>query len=130
MTPSRPNITYADSAVITDGHSPTLGQSRRKPMSHDTDTPALDLVRWTFTIDAARRAEIEGYLHDQGADVLVRDGTEFLVTWDEPEEDLAEVIETIWSINGEPFDVIEEGFRRLELHTLHHSEDEPAQEAA
>jgi hypothetical protein len=99
-------------------------------MSHETNTPSLDLIRWAFTIDAARRTEIEGHLADLGADVLVREGTEFLVTWDEPEDDLAEVIEAIWALNGEPFDVVQEEFHRLSLHTLQHCEDEPAQEAA
>jgi hypothetical protein len=99
-------------------------------MSHDTNTPSIDLVRWAFTVDAVHRAEIEGHLVDLGADVLVREGTEFLVTWDEPEDDLTEVIEAIWSLNGEPFDVVQEEFQRLSLDTLQHSEDEPAQEAA
>jgi hypothetical protein len=99
-------------------------------MSHDTTTPSLDLIRWAFTIDAAHRTEIESHLADLGADVLVREGTEFLVTWDEPEDDLAEVIEAIWSLNGEPFDVVQEEFQRLGLHTFQHCEDEPAQEAA
>ncbi|MGP0069091.1 MAG: hypothetical protein ACLQGP_36510 [Isosphaeraceae bacterium] len=99
-------------------------------MSHDTKSSSLDLVRWAFTIDADHRAEIEGHLADLGADVLVRDGTEFLVTWDEPEEDLSEVIEAIWALNGEPFDVVQEEFQRLSLHTLQHCDDEPVQEAA
>ncbi len=99
-------------------------------MSPDTQTTSSDLVRWTFTINPDHRTEIENHLIDLGADVLVREGSEFLVTWDEPNEDLAEVVEAIWSLNGEPFDVIQEEFQRLGLHTLHFSEDEPAQEAA
>jgi hypothetical protein len=90
-------------------------------MSHDTNTPSLDLLRWAFTIDGSHRADIEGHLADLGADVLVRDGTEFLVTWDEPEGDLAGVIEAIWSLNGEPFDVVQEEFQRLSLSTGLHS---------
>ena len=43
------------------------------------------------------------------------------MTWDEPEDDLAEVIEAIWALNGEPFEVIQEGFQRLELHTIQHA---------
>ena len=48
----------------------------------------------------------------------------------EPDDDLSEVIEAIWSLNGEPFDVIQEGFQRLELDTIQHTEDEPGQAAA
>src|SRR5437016_1530036 len=99
-------------------------------MSHDTNSPSLDLVRWTFTIDPAHRSEIESYLHDLGADVLVREGVEFLVTWDEPEGSLVEVIEMIWSLNGASIDVIQEEFQRLSLYTLHDGENEPACDAA
>ena len=99
-------------------------------MSHDMKTPAPDLVRWAFTVEPAHRTEIEGHLVDLGADVLVREGTDFLVTWDEPEGELDEVIEALWSINGEPFDVVQEVFQRLSLHTLHHCDDVPAQDAA
>jgi hypothetical protein len=99
-------------------------------MSPEAQTLSLDLVRWTFTINPDHRAEIESHLLDLGADVLVREGSDFLVTWDEPHEDLAEVVEAIWSLNGEPFDVIQEEFQRFGLHTLHYSEDEAAQDAA
>jgi hypothetical protein len=104
--------------------------ARRKTMSHDTKSASTDLVRWSFTINAAHRGAIEGHLADLGADILVRDGLEFIVTWDEPEGDLTDVIEAIWALNGEPFEVIQEGFHRLELHTIHHVEDDSNQEAA
>ena len=45
-------------------------------------------------------------------------------------EDLAEVVEAIWSLNGEPFEVIQEEFQRFGLHTLQYTEDEAAQDAA
>ena len=99
-------------------------------MSHDMKSVPTDLVRWSFTINPAHRVAIEGHLIDQGADVLVREGQEFAVFWDEPEDDLTEVIEAIWSLNGEPFEVVQEGFHRLDLHTIHHEEDVPGQEAA
>jgi hypothetical protein len=99
-------------------------------MTDDMKSVSTDLVRWTFTINPAHRGAIEGHLADLGADVLVRDGSEFLVTWDEPDDELSEVIEAIWALNGEPFDVIQEGFQRLALHTIHHVEDEASQEAA
>jgi hypothetical protein len=92
-------------------------------MSDELKSTATDLVRWSFTINPANRAAIEGHLTDLGADVLVRDGNEFLVTWDEPDDDLSGVIEAIWALNGEPFDLIQEGFHRLELHTIQDAED-------
>lgn len=99
-------------------------------MSQETNAASTDLVRWSFTVDPARRASIEGHLADLGADVIVRDGQEFLVTWDEPDGDLTDVIEAIWGLNGDPFDVVQESFRRLELHTIHHVDDETSQQAA
>jgi hypothetical protein len=99
-------------------------------MSPETNAASLDLIRWTFTIDLAHRAEIEEYLTDLGLDVLVRDDCKFLASWDEPEGDLDAVIAAIWDLNGAPFEVIQEEFHRLGLHTLQHVEDEDAQEAA
>lgn len=99
-------------------------------MSPDSKSTSTDLVRWSFTINPAHRGEIESHLGDLGADVLVRDGQDFVVTWDEPEGDLADIIEAMWSLNGEPFDVIHEDFHRLELHTIQHADDETSQQAA
>jgi hypothetical protein len=99
-------------------------------MSPELPSPSTDLVRWSFTINPAHRGAIEGHLADLGADVLVREGQDFIVTWDEPEGDLGEVIEALWVLHGEPFEVIEEGFQRLELHTIHQAEDESNQQAA
>ncbi len=99
-------------------------------MSLETQTLSIDLVRWTFSINPEHRAEIESHLLDMGADVLVRDGSDFLVTWDEPDDDLTDVVESIWSLNGEPFDIVHEAFRRTELHTIQHAEDDASQQAA
>jgi hypothetical protein len=99
-------------------------------MSQEPNTPTLDLIRWTFTTDPTRRGAIEEYLADLGLDVLVRDDCKFLATWDEPDRDLDEVITEIWELNGAPFEVTQEEFHRLSLHTLHHVEDEASQEAA
>jgi hypothetical protein len=99
-------------------------------MSHDTEAASTDLVRWSFTVNPAHRGEIESHLGDLGADVLVREGQDFVVIWDEPEDDLSEVIEALWSLNGAPFDVVQEGFHRLELHTIQHADDETGQQAA
>jgi hypothetical protein len=99
-------------------------------MAIDTNSLPIDLVRWSFTINPAHRGAIEGRLVDLGADVLVRDGEDFVVTWDEPEDDLSEVIEAIWELNGEPFQVIQEEFHRLELHTIQQADDETNEQAA
>jgi hypothetical protein len=92
-------------------------------MSEDRNTPATDLIRWTFSVNPEHRAAIEGHLNDLGLDVLVRDEGQFVVTWEEPEGETDEVIEAIWAINGEPFEVTQEEFQRLGLHTLHHAEE-------
>jgi len=99
-------------------------------MSQEQDTNALDLIRWTFHASAEHRDEIEGYLADQGFDVLVQDEATFIVTWEEPDRDVDEVIEAIWDLNEEPFEVTQETFKRLEMHTLVHSDDEPESSAA
>lgn len=99
-------------------------------MSLDTTPTPIDLVRWSFTIDPAHRDEIEGHLLDLGADVLVREGEHFVVTWDEPEGDLTDVIEALWSLNGPPFEVTQEDFHRLALHTIQYADDATGQQAA
>ena len=99
-------------------------------MSQDMKAGTMDLVRWSFSINTAHRNAIEGHLTDLGADILVRDEQDFTVVWDEPEGDLSEVIEAIWGLNGEPFDVIEETFQRLELQTIQHEDEAPSQQAA
>ena len=52
----------------------------------------------------------------------MRDGTQFLVTWDEPEGNIDEVIEAIWAINEEPFEITQEEFHRQSLLHIHHEE--------
>src|SRR5690349_16173489 len=99
-------------------------------MSQEPNTPSLDLIRWTFTSDPARRAAIEEHLADLGLDVLVRDDCKFLATWDEPDRDPDEVVTEIWELNGAPFEVTQEEFYRLSLNILHHVEEDGAQEAA
>jgi hypothetical protein len=97
-------------------------------MSADPKAP-VDLVRWTFAVDPGRRTEIEAHLHDHGADVMVRGDDQLVVSWEEPEGNLEEMIEALWGLNGGPFEVTVEEFHRLGLHTLE-SDDEAAQEAA
>lgn len=100
-------------------------------MSDQAATPSVDLIRWAFTVNPAHRAAIESHLHDLGLDVIVREDVHFLVTWDEPEpdQDIDAVVEELWTINGAPFEVIQEEYHRTNLLALHH-EDHGASEAA
>ena len=66
-------------------------------MSHDPKTP-VDLVRWTFAVDPDRRTEIEAHLHDHGADVMVRGEDQLVVSWEEPEGNMEEIIEAISTV--------------------------------
>jgi hypothetical protein len=91
---------------------------------------AIDLIRWTFTCDPVHRAAIEEHLNDQGFDVLVRDGSQFLVTWDEPDREVEEVISELWELNEAPFEVTQDDFQRLALHTLQPADDDEALGAA
>src|SRR4051794_38056551 len=98
-------------------------------MSHESKS-LVDLVRWTFTADPDRRTGIEAHLDDLGADVLVRGGDQFVVTWEEPEGDMEAVVEALWEINGGPFEATLEEFHRVGLHTLESDGGGTAQEAA
>lgn len=95
-------------------------------MADGQNAATIDLIRWTFTVDPERRDVIEEHLTDLGLDVLVRDGTQFLVSWDEPEGDIDEVIEAIWSLHGEPFEVTQEEFHRQNLLHLNHDDESDA----
>lgn len=91
---------------------------------------SIDMIRWTFTINPAHRAAIQGYLVDLGLDVVVVDDAKFTVSWEEPDEEVEGVIEEMWELNSEPFEVIQEDFHRLGLHSFHHAENESTSEAA
>lgn len=97
-------------------------------MGDGQNAATIDLIRWTFTANPDHQAEIEEHLADLGLDVLVREGAHFQVTWDEPEGNIDEVIEAIWVINQEPFEVTQEEFHRQNLLHLHH-DDGDAHEA-
>ncbi len=99
-------------------------------MSLEATENSTDLIRWTFTIKPEHRQAIESHLEDLGADVWVRDESKFQVIWEEPEADLDGVVEALWDLHGEPFDVTQEEFHRTSLHILEHSDDEPVLEAA
>lgn len=98
-------------------------------MSLEETAPSIDLIRWTFTINPEHRAVIEGHLNDLGLDVTVHEDTRFVVSWEEPDETTDEVIEEIWALHGEPFEITQEEFHRVNLNILHHV-DEDVQEAA
>lgn len=105
-------------------------------MNHDETAATADLVRWTFTADPDQVEAIEAHLDDLGADVVLYDDGRCVVTWEEPDIDLEPVVEALWAINGAPFDITGEEFRRVGLHVLHHegdgdadADDEPAFEA-
>ncbi len=91
---------------------------------HDAST--IDMIRWTFSVNPEHSAAIEDHLHDLGLDVLVREGTQFLVTWDEPEGNIDEVIEAIWALNEDPFEITQEEFHRQNILHVHHDEGDAA----
>lgn len=101
-------------------------------MSDGQNEGAIDLIRWTFHVRPDRRAAIEAHLNDLGLDVHARGEGPLVATWDEPEGDLEELIEELWGLNGEPFEVTHEEFRRLNLLVFHHDEedDEPGRAVA
>jgi len=92
-------------------------------MSQEQSAPPIDLIRWTFTANPEHRAAIEGHLNDLGFDVFVQDDSTFTVTWEEPDREVDEVIEAIWALNGEAFEVTQEEFQRLGIHTLVQGEE-------
>jgi hypothetical protein len=118
----------ADLASLSRTHD--LFHGGERPMSQEPNTGSIDLIRWTFTVNPTHRDEIRGHLADMGLDVLVHGEDMFVVTWEEPDNTAEEVIEEIWEINGAPFDVTQEDFHRVGLHTYHHAEDETAAQAA
>lgn len=99
-------------------------------MGDGSNDATIDLIRWTFVINPEHRAEIEEHLVDLGLDVLIHGETHFIVTWDEPEGNIDEVIEAIWALNGAPFEVAQEEFHRQTLLHLHHDDSPEAEQAA
>lgn len=91
-------------------------------MGDSQNGATIDMIRWTFAVNSEHRAEVEEHLEDLGLDVLVRDDTHFVVTWEEPEGSLDELIETIWAINEEPFEITQEEFHRQNLVHYHYEE--------
>ncbi len=99
-------------------------------MTEDEATPSTDLIRWTFAVPSEAAEAVETYLGDLGADVFVRDGATFQVSWEEPEVDLDPIVEAVWSIVGAPFEITQEEFHRMELHVLQQVEEKMASDGA
>ena len=98
-------------------------------MSEADETLSIELIRWTFTVDPTHKAEIEAYLVDQGLEVMVRGEDTLVATWDEPEGEIDEVIEKLWAINGQPFEVTHEEFHPANLLVYHVEEAEGDEKA-
>jgi hypothetical protein len=98
-------------------------------MSENQPAVAIDMIRWTFTVNAEKRHEVETYLTDLGAEVLVRPEGQIVALWDETEHDLDVVVEELWEVHGSPIDVTHEEFHRAELLVYHTDESEDAQAA-
>lgn len=99
-------------------------------MGDGQNAPTIDLLRWTFTADPDQAAGIEEHLIDMGLDVLVREDSSFTVTWDEPEGNVDAVVEAIWALNGQPFEITQEEFRRTTMVTVHHEDDGTQKQSA
>jgi hypothetical protein len=91
-------------------------------VNRDESTLSVDLVRWTFKVNQENRVEIESHLLDLELDVEARGEDMLVVTWDEPEENLDELIQQLWAINGEPFEITHEEFHRVNLLVYHPEE--------
>lgn len=95
-------------------------------MGDGQNAATIDLIRWTFSVNPDHAGEVEEHLCDLGLDVLVREDSSFTVTWDEPEGNLDEVVEAIWALNGEPFEITQEEFHRSNLLNINHDDESSA----
>ena len=98
-------------------------------VSESANPETVDMTRWTFTTKPESRQEIEAYLTDLGADVVVLRETEFHVIWEEPDQDMTEVTSELWDLNEEAFEITQEDFHRLG-HFLIHPEEETSEAQA
>src|SRR5690349_18042674 len=91
-------------------------------------SPSIELIRWTFTVGAENRVELETHLLDLGLEVQARGEDTLVVTWDEPEGGVEELIEELWAINGEPFEITHEEFHRTNM-VVYHPEETGGEES-
>jgi hypothetical protein len=89
----------------------------------------IDMIRWTFTVNADRRRQLEEHLTDHGLDVHPHGEDGLVAVWEEPEGNVDEFVEELWAINGEPFEITHEEFHRLNLSTYHHADDADVDDA-
>ena len=86
------------------------------------NTLSVEMIRWTFAVGPAHRVDIETHLLDLGLEIQARGDDTLVVTWDEPEEGIDELIEELWAINGEPFEITHEEFHRVSM-LIYHPEE-------
>lgn len=91
-------------------------------MSEAQDPSSVDMIRWTFVANPENREAIEAYLVDLGLDVQVVGDSQFHVTWEEPERDMADVTSELWDLNEEPFEINQEEFHRIGNFLIHPEE--------
>ncbi len=91
---------------------------------------SIELVRWSFVVSPEHRVEIETHLLDLGLEIQARGDDVLVVTWDEPEGGIDGLIEELWAINGEPFEITHEEFHRVNLLVYHPEETETPDSAA
>ncbi len=96
-------------------------------MSQETTN---DLIRWTFTLDSAQLAPIAELLRDYGAEIYNGTDGQVIALWDETDQDLDAVVESLWEAHGSEFEIIHEAFRRVELLEYHHETEPEADTAA
>jgi hypothetical protein len=94
------------------------------------DNPlSVELIRWTFMVSPEHRVEIETHLLDLGLEIQARGDDALVVTWDEPEGGIDELIEELWAINGEPFEITHEEFHRVNM-LIYHPEEVGGEDSA
>ncbi|ODU00979.1 MAG: hypothetical protein ABS79_02460 [Planctomycetes bacterium SCN 63-9] len=90
-----------------------------EPQSSQT----IDMIRWTFAVNPDHRQLVADHLGDLGLDVHFQGENGLVATWEEPEGNVDEIIEELWAINGEPFEITHEEFHRLNILSYNHADD-------
>ncbi len=94
-------------------------------MSAPESPLSIEMIRWSFVVSPEHRVQIETHLLELGLEIQCRGDDMLVVTWDEPEDTLEPLIEELWAINGEPFEITHEEFHRINLLVYH--PEEPAE---
>ena len=85
-------------------------------------TLSVELIRWTFTVKPEKRVEIETHPLDLGFEIQARGDDALVMTWDEPDGGVEDLIEELWAMHGEPFEITHEEFHRASL-LIYHPEE-------